>query len=112
MHKKEFSMSTFGALGNIFKKQRFYFEGDGEMVVDLDPSAALDQRREDIVKARKSGVFPGDEMIVNMGPQHPSTHCVLRLELVLYGEIVKKVTPHIGYLHRNFEKHAENVGWN
>ena len=50
-----------------------------------------------------------EEMIVNMGPQHPSTHGVLRLELTLDGEIVVKAVPHIGYLHRSFEKHAENV---
>ncbi|MFQ5706160.1 MAG: NADH-quinone oxidoreductase subunit D [bacterium] len=56
--------------------------------------------------------YQGDEMVVNMGPQHPSTHGVLRLELVLDGEVVKKVTPHIGYLHRNFEKHAENISYN
>lgn len=48
-----------------------------------------------------------EEMILNMGPQHPSTHGVLRLELVTDGEIVMDVTPHIGYLHRCFEKHAE-----
>ena len=56
-------------------------------------------------------VFEGEEMILNMGPQHPSTHGVLRLELETDGEIVKKVTPHIGYLHRCFEKHAENVDY-
>jgi len=48
-----------------------------------------------------------EEMILNMGPQHPSTHGVLRLELLLEGEIIKGVKPHIGYLHRCFEKHAE-----
>jgi NADH-quinone oxidoreductase subunit D len=48
-----------------------------------------------------------EEMVLNMGPQHPSTHGVLRLELVLEGEIIQKVTPHIGYLHRCFEKHTE-----
>lgn len=48
-----------------------------------------------------------EEMILNMGPQHPSTHGVLRLELVLDGEIVVDVIPHLGYLHRCFEKHAE-----
>ncbi len=48
-----------------------------------------------------------EEMILNMGPQHPSTHGVLRLELQLEGEIITKVIPHIGYLHRCFEKHAE-----
>jgi NADH-quinone oxidoreductase subunit D len=48
-----------------------------------------------------------EEMILNMGPQHPSTHGVLRLELVVDGEIVVDVIPHLGYLHRCFEKHAE-----
>ena len=41
-----------------------------------------------------------DEMLVNMGPQHPSTHGVLRLVLRTDGEVVAEVTPHIGYLHR------------
>jgi NADH-quinone oxidoreductase subunit D len=48
-----------------------------------------------------------EEMVINMGPQHPSTHGVLRLELVVDGEIVIDVIPHIGYLHRCFEKHCE-----
>jgi NADH-quinone oxidoreductase subunit D len=48
-----------------------------------------------------------EEMILNMGPQHPSTHGVLRLELVLDGEVISEVRPHIGYLHRCFEKHCE-----
>lgn len=47
------------------------------------------------------------ELVLNMGPQHPSTHGVLRLELELDGEVVTGVKPHIGYLHRCFEKHAE-----
>jgi len=50
-----------------------------------------------------------EEMMVSMGPQHPSTHGVLRLMLTLDGEIVKEAVPHIGYLHRCFEKHAENL---
>ncbi|MDP3441312.1 MAG: NADH-quinone oxidoreductase subunit D, partial [Ignavibacteria bacterium] len=48
-----------------------------------------------------------ESMILNMGPQHPSTHGVLRLELELEGELILNVRPHIGYLHRCFEKHAE-----
>lgn len=52
-------------------------------------------------------VVKTEEMILNMGPQHPSTHGVLRLELQLEGEIITKVIPHIGYLHRCFEKHCE-----
>lgn len=52
-----------------------------------------------------------DEMILNMGPQHPSTHGVLRVELRTDGEVIKAGRPHIGYLHRCFEKHAENVDY-
>jgi NADH-quinone oxidoreductase subunit D len=50
-----------------------------------------------------------EEMLVNMGPQHPSTHGVLRLVLRTDGEIVSQVTPHIGYLHRCAEKIGENL---
>lgn len=50
-----------------------------------------------------------DEMLVNMGPQHPSTHGVLRLVLRTDGEIVSQVEPHIGYLHRSAEKIGENL---
>src|SRR5262245_22434623 len=50
-----------------------------------------------------------DEMLVNMGPQHPSTHGVLRLVLRTDGELISEVTPHLGYLHRCAEKIGENV---
>jgi NADH-quinone oxidoreductase subunit D len=50
-----------------------------------------------------------DEMLVNMGPQHPSTHGVLRLLLKTDGEVVHETTPHIGYLHRCAEKIGENL---
>ncbi|HEX8730659.1 MAG TPA: NADH dehydrogenase (quinone) subunit D [Ktedonobacterales bacterium] len=48
-----------------------------------------------------------DTMTINMGPQHPSTHGVLRLVLTLDGETIIKATPDIGYLHTGFEKTAE-----
>src|SRR6187401_3378732 len=48
-----------------------------------------------------------EELTINMGPQHPSTHGVLRVEIVSDGEIIKGAYPDIGYLHRCFEKHAE-----
>lgn len=51
-------------------------------------------------------------MILNMGPQHPSTHGVLRIILELDGEVVVKATPVIGYLHRAMEKIAENFTYN
>lgn len=49
----------------------------------------------------------GDRMILNMGPQHPSTHGVLRLVLELDGEIIRQCDPVIGYLHRGKEKEGE-----
>lgn len=48
-------------------------------------------------------------MTINMGPQHPATHGVLRLLLELDGEIVVKAVPHIGYLHRGVEKLSESL---
>ncbi|HEV7346687.1 NADH-quinone oxidoreductase subunit D [Telluribacter sp.] len=53
-----------------------------------------------------------EEMVLSMGPQHPSTHGVLRLEVVTDGEVVVDVVPHLGYLHRCFEKHAESLPFN
>jgi NADH-quinone oxidoreductase subunit D/NADH-quinone oxidoreductase subunit C/D len=56
-------------------------------------------------------IVPSDlqsqEYFVNMGPQHPSTHGVLRLLLTIDGETVKKIEPHIGYIHRSIEKMCE-----
>ena len=48
------------------------------------------------------------EYFINMGPQHPSTHGVLRLVLGLDGEILTKIQPHIGYIHRSIEKMCEH----
>jgi len=49
------------------------------------------------------------EYIINMGPQHPSTHGVLRLVVSLKGETVKSLEPHIGYIHRGIEKMCESI---
>ncbi len=54
---------------------------------------------------------PG-QFLLNMGPQHPSTHGVLRLEVLTEGEVVVDVVPHIGYLHRCFSRHAEHLPFN
>ncbi|MDW7692248.1 NADH-quinone oxidoreductase subunit D [Flammeovirgaceae bacterium SG7u.111] len=55
------------------------------------------------------GNIESHEMVLNFGPQHPSTHGVLRLEVLTDGEIIVDVVPHMGYLHRCFEKHAESL---
>ena len=53
-----------------------------------------------------------NSMIINFGPQHPSSHGQLRLILELDGELVTKATPDVGYLHRGMEKMAENMIYN
>ena len=56
--------------------------------------------------------FGSDNMLINIGPQHPATHGVLRLVLELEGEKVIRCIPHIGYLHSSFEKLGEYRDWN
>ena len=50
----------------------------------------------------------GHDMVLNMGPQHPATHGVLRLLVRLDGETIVSIVPDLGYLHRGYEKIAEN----
>jgi NADH-quinone oxidoreductase subunit D len=61
------------------------------------------------VKRPEQGDLQTEEMLVNMGPQHPSTHGVLRVVLRTDGEMVLEAVPHIGYLHRCAEKIGENL---
>lgn len=49
------------------------------------------------------------ELVVNVGPQHPATHGVLHLVITLNGEIIKKIEPHLGYIHRSIEKMTESL---
>jgi NADH-quinone oxidoreductase subunit D len=60
---------------------------------------------------KKMPEFRTETMTVNMGPQHPSTHGVLRLVLELDGETVRSASPTIGYLHTGIEKTAEQKKW-
>jgi NADH-quinone oxidoreductase subunit D len=52
-----------------------------------------------------------DEYLVNMGPQHPSTHGVLRLLVRLEGEMVHNIEPHVGYIHSGIEKMCESISY-
>ena len=54
----------------------------------------------------------GEHMLINLGPQHPATHGVLRLVLELEGETVRRCIPHVGYLHSGFEKLGEYRHYN
>lgn len=63
------------------------------------------------IEMEDGGGLATEEMTLNMGPQHPSTHGVLRFIVKADGEVMRKATPDIGYLHRSIEKIAEKVGW-
>ena len=57
------------------------------------------------------GTTEQGDLIINIGPQHPSTHGVLHLVITLNGETIKKVEPHLGYIHRSIEKMCESLSY-
>ena len=90
---------------------RWTSEGAQEMLPE-EEGAALTGQRGALVADDYSGepAAAGDEtQIINMGPQHPATHGVLRLNLELDGETIRRVKPIIGYLHTGMEKTAETL---
>lgn len=88
-------------------------EGAQELLPrDQDP--ALDIQRGVVVEddyVISEPVVEAERQIINMGPQHPSTHGVLRLHLELEGETVRRVKPIIGYLHTGMEKTGETLSY-
>jgi len=81
----------------------------------MDGSAAatndneVSEKDKKVFRAEASPTRRTEELLLNMGPQHPSTHGVLRVVLELDGERVVKATPDLGYLHRGVEKLAEGL---
>lgn len=57
------------------------------------------------------GTNTSGDLVINVGPQHPATHGVLHLVLTLRGEIIQKVEPHLGYIHRSIEKMCESLSY-
>ena len=88
------------AIHSTVTESKIQYRGDGSSLEMSEPNKF------------DAGNLRSEEMILNVGPQHPSTHGVLRLEVLSDGEVIKEVVPHIGYLHRCFEKHAENLPYN
>ncbi len=85
-----------------------------EYTVSRNPEMGIDGRPAG-VPVLPAGIEPeleGEHMLLNIGPQHPATHGVLRLVLELDGETVVRCIPHIGYLHSSFEKLGEYRSWN
>ena len=75
----------------------------------LDVAPALEVTSEGVVEEKENVVFEDSEYVVNIGPQHPATHGVLRFRVSLEGEIVKKVDVNCGYIHRGIEKMCESL---
>ena len=90
---------------------RFTSEGAQEMLADEAPSVLAEQMGSLVGDDYTVAVAPGagDTQIINMGPQHPATHGVLRLQLELEGETIRRAKPIIGYLHTGMEKTAETL---
>mgnify|MGYP001797834668 CR=1 FL=1 len=79
------------------------------------PLSAIDDSGSAVAISAPPSIEPelvGEHMLINIGPQHPATHGVLRLVLELDGETVVRCIPHIGYLHFGFEKIGEYRQYN
>ena len=96
----EVALSTTGmdAQGRPQRVPLVVDESGGSVAVEAPPSIEPD--------------LEGEHMLINIGPQHPATHGVLRLVLELDGETVVRCIPHIGYLHCGFEKTGEYRTYN
>ena len=84
-------------------------EGEARAADDGEAGSGI---RELELGERPEDALEGEPILINMGPQHPATHGVLRLVLQLDGERVVRCVPYIGYLHTGFEKTCEFREWN
>lgn len=101
-------------LRNDFKgyplRKDFWPEGTYSLVDDEEPDYGLEYSldRNGNLVSKQNKLFTDDDFVINIGPQHPSTHGVLRLQTILDGETIKKIYPHLGYIHRGIEKMCES----
>lgn len=75
----------------------------------MDTAPTYKENRSGEIQEKENIVFKENEYVVNIGPQHPATHGVLRFRVSLEGEIVKKVDVNCGYIHRGIEKLCETL---
>ena len=76
--------------------------------IEVDTTTEWNLNADGQLTATTHQLFTNDQFVVNIGPQHPSTHGVLRLQTVLDGEKVEHIYPHLGYIHRGIEKMCES----
>lgn len=76
---------------------------------DNEPDYTLEYnlKEDGTLYATQHKLFTDDDYVINIGPQHPATHGVLRLQTILDGETIRKIYPHCGYIHRGVEKMCE-----
>jgi NADH-quinone oxidoreductase subunit D len=86
--------------------------GQGARSLGQVPGVTASAVRPEVAGEEDLPELPTRHMILNIGPQHPATHGVLRLVCELDGETIVKCTPHVGYLHSGFEKLGEYRTWN
>jgi len=77
--------------------------------VTEDKTTELNLDTEGNVVEKENTLFDDKEYVINIGPQHPATHGVLRFRTSLQGEIIKKIEPYCGYIHRGIEKMNESL---
>ncbi len=75
----------------------------------IDTTTEITLNADGTVKDKESFIFEDREYVVNIGPQHPATHGVLRFRVSLEGEIIKKIDANCGYIHRGIEKMNESL---
>ncbi|MCD8202467.1 MAG: NADH-quinone oxidoreductase subunit D [Prevotella sp.] len=77
---------------------------------DVEPDYTVEYQLDENgnIRTIQHKLFTENDYVVNIGPQHPSTHGVLRLQTILDGETIKKIYPHCGYIHRGIEKMCES----
>ena len=75
----------------------------------VDTTQYIEVQHDGSVIEKRETIFEEDEYIINIGPQHPATHGVLRFRVSLEGEIIKKLDVHCGYIHRGIEKMCESL---
>lgn len=80
-----------------------------ESDTSLDATYMLEENAAGDIEKKENVLFEDDEYVVNIGPQHPATHGVLRFRVALEGEIVQKVDINCGYIHRGIEKMCESL---
>ncbi len=79
---------------------------ENETIADMEDAPSITMKMGEPVE-NITQLFDQDEFVVNFGPQHPAMHGVLHLRVSLDGEIIRKVDPHFGYIHRGVEKMCE-----